>query len=150
MEIAKNSTILFRNTMRITEGHLDGFRRAITQAVVFAQEHGPQLMVEVFIDEERMLAHSFQLYRDSDAIRTHWRLSDPYIREVMEHCTVQHFEVFGAPDHDIVAALRTPMANPSPSSSRRASPASTVLRRPAWVDHALSGIHDSLSAYSIT
>ncbi len=85
MESTKSSTILFRNTMRITDGHLDGFRRAIAQAVAFAHEHGPQLMVEVFIDEERMLAHSFQLYRDSDAIRTHWRLSDPYIREVMEH-----------------------------------------------------------------
>lgn len=108
MEITKSNTILFRNAMRITDGHLDGFRRAIAQAVAFAQEHGPQLMVEVFIDEERMLAHSFQLYRDSDAIRTHWRLSDPYIREVMEHCTVQHFEIFGAPDHDIVAALKTP------------------------------------------
>ncbi|MDN3270503.1 hypothetical protein [Streptomyces sp. MA15] len=108
MEIAKSSTLLFRNTMRITDGHLDGFRRAIAQAVAFAQEHGPQLMVEVFIDEERMLAHSFQLYRDSDAVRAHWRLSDPYIREVMEHCTVQRFEIFGAPDHDIVAALKTP------------------------------------------
>ncbi|KRV47249.1 hypothetical protein AQ490_07160 [Wenjunlia vitaminophila] len=108
MKITNSSTILFRNTMRITDGHLDGFRHAIAQAVAFAQEHGPQLMVEVFIDEERMLAHSFQLYRDSDAIRTHWRLSDPYIREVMEHCTVQHFEIFGEPDHDIVAALKTP------------------------------------------
>ncbi|MEV5256395.1 hypothetical protein AB0K98_32210 [Streptomyces werraensis] len=108
MKIAESSTILFRNTMRIKEGHLDGFRRAIAQAVAFAQEHGPQLMVEVFIDEERMLAHSFQLYRDSDAIRIHWRLSDPYIRGVMEHCTVQHFEIFGAPDPDIVAALKTP------------------------------------------
>ncbi|MFF8540279.1 hypothetical protein ACF060_08250 [Streptomyces werraensis] len=108
MKIAESSTILFRNTMRIKEGHLDGFRRAIAQAVAFAQEHGPQLMVEVFIDEERMLAHSFQLYRDSDAIRVHWRLSDPYIRGVMEHCTVQHFEIFGAPDPDIVAALKTP------------------------------------------
>lgn len=108
MKITNSSTILFRNTMCITDGHLDGFRHAIAQAVAFAQEHGPQLMVEVFIDEERMLAHSFQLYRDSDAIRTHWRLSDPYIREVMEHCTVQHFEIFGEPDHDIVAALKTP------------------------------------------
>jgi hypothetical protein len=29
----KEQTILFRNTMRITDGHLDGFRRAIAQAV---------------------------------------------------------------------------------------------------------------------
>ncbi|MFJ8692009.1 hypothetical protein [Streptomyces roseolilacinus] len=108
MQTTHSSTILFHNTMRITDGRLDDFRHAIAQAVAFAREHGPQLMVEVFVDEERMLAHSFQLYRDSDAIRTHWRLSDPYIRGVMEHCTVQHFEVFGEPDHDIVAALQTP------------------------------------------
>ena len=108
MEITNSDTLLFRNTMRIADGRLDDFRHAIARAVAFAKEHGPQLMVEVFVDEERMLAHSFQLYRDSDAVRTHWRLSDPYIREVMEHCTVQHFEVFGEPDDDILAALRTP------------------------------------------
>ncbi|MFH8902674.1 hypothetical protein ACH4HG_40815 [Streptomyces coeruleorubidus] len=114
MKITNSSTILFHNTMRITDGHLDGFRHAIARAVAFTQEHGPQIMVEVFIDEVRMLAHSFQLYRDSDAIRAHWRLSDPYIREVMEHCTVQHFEIFGEPDHDIVAALKTPGGEPFP------------------------------------
>ncbi|MFH8931057.1 hypothetical protein [Streptomyces pristinaespiralis] len=116
MEITNSGTILFRNTMRITDGHLDGFRHAIARAVAFAQENGPQLMVEVFVDEERMLAYSFQLYRDSDSIRTHWRLSDPYIREVMEHCTVQHFEVFGHPDADIVAALKTPDGGSFPFS----------------------------------
>jgi hypothetical protein len=75
MTLTSSGTVLFRNTMRITDGHLGGFRQAIAQAVAFAEEHGPQLMVDVFIDEERMLAHSFQLYRDSDAVRTHWRLS---------------------------------------------------------------------------
>jgi quinol monooxygenase YgiN len=108
MKSASSSTILFRNTMRITDGHLDGFRQAIARAVDFTREHGPQLMVEVFVDEDRMLAYSFQLYHDSDAIRAHWKLSDPYIREVMEHCTVQRFEVFGEPDADILAALHTP------------------------------------------
>ncbi|MBM7169642.1 hypothetical protein JQK87_14695 [Streptomyces sp. G44] len=108
MKITDSGTILFRNTMRITDGHLDGFRHAIARAVAFTEEHGPQLMVEVFIDEERMLAHSFQLYRDSDAIRAHRELSDPYIREVMEHCTVRHFEIYGEPDDDIMAALKTP------------------------------------------
>ncbi|MFE6410085.1 hypothetical protein ACFVOR_24490 [Streptomyces sp. NPDC057837] len=114
MKDTNSSVILFHNTMRIIEGHLDDFRRAIARAVTFVEAHGPQLMVEVYIDEERMLAHSFQLYRDSDAIRTHWRLSDPYIREVMEHCTVQRFEVFGEPDDDIVAALQTPDGAPFP------------------------------------
>ncbi|MET9378788.1 hypothetical protein ABZX98_32405 [Streptomyces sp. NPDC002992] len=66
-------------------------------------------MVDVVIDEERTpLAHSFLLYRDCDAVRPPWRLSGPYIRGVLECCTVRHFEVFGEPDHDIVAALKTP------------------------------------------
>lgn len=101
--------ILFHNTMRITDGHLGEFQDAVRRAVEFVEEHGPQLMVDVFIDEERMLAHSYQLYRDSDAIREHWRLSDPYIRGVMEHCEVERFDVHGHPDDAIREGLR-PMA----------------------------------------
>ncbi|WP_020666502.1 hypothetical protein [Amycolatopsis nigrescens] len=97
MDAPEDAPILFHNTMRIKDGHLAGFREAIRQAVEFVEEHGPQLMVEVFIDEDRLLAHSFQLYRDSESILAHWRLSDPYIREVMEHCTVERFEIYGRP-----------------------------------------------------
>ncbi|SDM63285.1 hypothetical protein [Allokutzneria albata] len=106
MDIRDDGSLLFHNTMRIIEGHLEGFRNAITKAVRFAEEHGPQLMVEVFIDEPRMTAHSFQLFRDSDAVRTHWKLADPYIQEVMEHCRVEHFEIFGEPDEDVLAGVR--------------------------------------------
>ncbi|MET9394901.1 hypothetical protein ABZY20_31585 [Streptomyces sp. NPDC006624] len=106
MTTKDNAVLLFRNTMRIEEGHLESFRDAVSRAVAFAERHGPQLMVHTFVDEERMLAHSFQLYQDSDAVRTHWKLADPYIREVMEHCRVEHFEVFGEPDAEVAAGLR--------------------------------------------
>jgi hypothetical protein len=106
MNTPDSGLLLFRNTMRVTEGHLEEFRGAIDRAVSFVEQHGPQLMVEVFVDEERLLAHSFQLYRDSDAVREHWKLSDPYIQDVMAHCTVEHFEVFGAPDEDLAAGIR--------------------------------------------
>ncbi len=102
-----STSLLFRNTMRIVEGHLGGFRDAVTGAVAFAEQHGLQLMVETFVDEERMLAHSFQLYPDSDAVRLHWKLADPYIHEVMKHCQVERFEVFGTPDADVVAGVRS-------------------------------------------
>jgi hypothetical protein len=102
-----DTILLFRNTMRITDGHLKDFRDAIARAVAFAQQHGPQLMVETFVDEERMRAHSFQLYRDSDAVRTHWKLADPYIQDVMKHCQVERFEVFGEPDADVAAGVRS-------------------------------------------
>ncbi|KAF4407259.1 hypothetical protein [Streptomyces lycii] len=106
MNTPDSGFLLFRNTMRITEGHLDAFRSAVDRAVGFVEQHGPQLMVEVFVDEKQLLAHSFQLYRDSDAVREHWRLSDPYIQDVMEHCRVERFEVFGEPDEDVVAGIR--------------------------------------------
>lgn len=106
MNTPDSGLLLFRNTMRVTEGHLEEFRGAIDRAVSFVEQHGPQLMVEVFVDEERLLAHSFQLYRDSDAVREHWKLSDPYIQDVMAHCTVEHFEVFGAPDEDLATGIR--------------------------------------------
>jgi hypothetical protein len=105
-----STILLFRNTMRIAEGHLQGFRDAVTRAVAFAERHGPQLMVETFVDEERMLAHSFQLYQDSDAVRLHWKLADPYIHEVMKHCQVERFEVFGVPDADVVAGVRSALS----------------------------------------
>ncbi|MFJ4819623.1 hypothetical protein [Streptomyces sp. NPDC088801] len=98
--------LLFRNTMRITEGHLDAYREAVEKAVRFVEQHGPQVMVEVFIDEQTLLAHSFQMYRDSDSVRAHWRMSEPYIKEVMKHCRVERFEVFGRPDADVRAGVR--------------------------------------------
>lgn len=105
------NVLLFRNTMRITDGHLDDFKKAIAEAVQFAEENAPQLMVEVFLDEVNMVAHSIQLYRDTDAVRLHWKLSDPYIRAVMEHCTVQTFELFGQPDDDVLQELRTSLGD---------------------------------------
>ncbi|MFW5419453.1 hypothetical protein J0910_22815 [Nocardiopsis sp. CNT-189] len=97
--------ILFHNTMRVLDGHLAEFRAAIERAVAFVQGEGPQLMVEVFIDEPRMLAHSFQIYAGSDAVRAHWRMSDPYIRGVMEHCEIHDFAVYGDPDPELREAL---------------------------------------------
>lgn len=98
--------ILFRNTMRITEGHLDAFAQAIAAAVEFVEKNGPQLMVQTFIDEERMLAVSYQLYRDSAAILEHWRLADPYIAKVMEHCTVAEFQIHGEPSAEVLEGMR--------------------------------------------
>ncbi|QFG22055.1 hypothetical protein [Actinomadura sp. WMMB 499] len=119
--MSDETILLFRNTMRITDGHLDEFRDAIARAVEFAERHGPQLMVQTFVDEERMLAHSFQLYRDSDAVRRHWELADPYIQDVMEHCRVEHFEVFGEPDAGVAAGLRSSLGDRMPAFPPRAA-----------------------------
>ncbi|MBF6099101.1 hypothetical protein IU510_13550 [Nocardia cyriacigeorgica] len=100
-------SILFHNTMRITDGHLEEFAAAVKRAVAFVEEHGPQLMVQVFLDEERGLAHSFQLYPDSDAVLRHWQLSDPYIQDVMAHCTVQSFDTYGELSDEVIEGLRS-------------------------------------------
>lgn len=106
MRSTPSEPLLLHNTMRITEGHLDEFRTAVRRAVEFVEQHGPQLMVQVFIDEERLLAHSFQLYPDSAAILTHWQLSDPYIQDVMAHCSVERLDLYGEPDAAVVDGLR--------------------------------------------
>jgi len=110
MSETPGGTLLLHNTMRITEGHLEAYREAIEAAVAFTREHAPQLMVEVFLDEEHMRAHSFQLYADSDAVLRHWGLSDPYIRAVNEHCEVLSLEVYGDPDDRVRAGLPAPEA----------------------------------------
>lgn len=105
-------TILFHNTMKVTEGHLDPFKEALRQAVDFVREHGPQLMVQVFIDEDRGVAHSFQLYPDSQAVLDHWVLSDPYIDAVMAHCTVESFENYGQMSEEVLTGLRDSVGDP--------------------------------------
>jgi hypothetical protein len=45
---------------------------------VFAQQHEPQLMVQTFVDEERMGTRTFQLYQNSDTVRRHCKPADPY------------------------------------------------------------------------
>lgn len=105
MDVKTDETLLFSNTMRIAEGHLAEFVDAIRVAVEFAERNGPQLMVQTFIDEQRMLAHSYQVYRDSESVLVHWQQSDPYISKVMEHCSVARFEVYGRPSDEVLAGL---------------------------------------------
>ncbi len=103
--------ILLRNTMRIAKGHLEQYKSAVRAAVEFVEQRGPQLMVEVFIDEPSMRAYSFQLYADSAAILEHWRLTDPHIQQVMEHCDVEALDVYGQPDQEVVRNLPQPGGN---------------------------------------
>ncbi len=105
MTATTSDRLLFRNTMRITPGHLEEFRAAIDAAVRFAEQHAPQLLVDVFIADDGQTATSFQLYPDSASVLRHWELSDPYIAEVMRHCRVDRFEVFGEPSDSVLDGL---------------------------------------------
>lgn len=102
-------TILLRNTMAFDRAHADEFRQAIHDAVGFARENAPQLMVQVYWDLDQALCYSFQLYADSEAILRHWEVSDPHIAAVMKYCVVKQMEVYGSPSdavrNGIVAAV---------------------------------------------
>lgn len=97
----KGGPILLRNTMAFDRQHAAEFRKAIINAVDFANKHAPQLMVQTYIDDEKGLFYSFQLFQDSDAILRHWQVSDPNIAEVMKYCVVRSMEVYGSPSKEV-------------------------------------------------
>lgn len=92
-----NGPILLRNTMAFDRQYAAEFKNAIINAVEFANKHAPQLMVQTYVDDEKGLCYSFQLFQDSDAILRHWDVSDPNIAEVMKYCVVRNMEVYGSP-----------------------------------------------------
>ncbi|GAA2819116.1 hypothetical protein [Saccharopolyspora taberi] len=40
----------------------------------------------------------------------HWKMSDPYIQDVMEHCTVESFETYGEMSDEVLTGLRSGLA----------------------------------------
>ncbi len=111
MTATQGQTLLMHNTMRITAGHLVEFKEAVRRAVEYVERHGPQLTVQVFVDDEQRIAHSFQLYPDSAAVLRHWSLSDPYISDVMQHCTVESLVLYGEPDEAVAEGLSSMLAD---------------------------------------
>ena len=97
----KHGPILLRNTMAFDRRHAAEFKQAIINAVEFANQHAPQLMVQTYVDEENCLCYSFQLFQDSEAILRHWQVSDPNIAEVMKYCEVRSMEVYGSPSEAV-------------------------------------------------
>lgn len=93
----KGSPVLLRNTMAFDRQHAAEFKRAIINAVEFANQHAPQLMVQTYVDDEKGLCYSFQLFQDSDALLRHWQVSDRHIAEVMKYCVIRSMEVYGDP-----------------------------------------------------
>ncbi|MGH3696180.1 MAG: hypothetical protein ACRDRX_19665 [Pseudonocardiaceae bacterium] len=43
--------------------------------------------------------------RDFESVLMHWRLSDPYISKVIEHCTMEKFDVYGQPSEEVREGL---------------------------------------------
>jgi hypothetical protein len=91
----ETSPVLLRNIMAFDRQHVAEFKRAIVNAVEFAHQRAPQLMVQTYVDDENGLCYSFQLFQDSDAVLRHWQVSDPSIAEVMKYCVIRSTEVYG-------------------------------------------------------
>lgn len=89
----------------ILPGKLEQFKDAIRKAVAFAEANGPQLVVETFVDDEAMRAHSLQIMPSSEAILEHWRIADPHIRDVMESCVMRRLDVYAQPSEEVMLGL---------------------------------------------
>ena len=100
-----SNRIMQLTTFEIHEGKLDAFKESIRKAVAFAEANGPQLLVEVYIDDQAMRAHSCQIQPDSEAILAHWRMSDPYIQAVMETCALTRVDIYGQPNDAVMAGM---------------------------------------------
>jgi len=97
--------IMQLTTFEIHEGRLSQFKDSIDKGVAFAEANGSQLMVEVYLDERAMRAHSCQIYADSASILAHWALADSHIQSVMEHCTLKRLDVYGKPSEAVLAGI---------------------------------------------
>ncbi|PLP60670.1 hypothetical protein CYK37_05990 [Mesorhizobium loti] len=97
--------IIQLSSFDIRPGKLEQFKEAIRKAVAFAEAQGPQLVVETFIDEDSLRAHSLQVMPSSEAILAHWKIADPHIREVMESCIMRRLDVYGEPNEEVMLGL---------------------------------------------
>ncbi|MBI4260009.1 MAG: hypothetical protein HY658_05540 [Actinobacteria bacterium] len=98
--------IVFVTTMQIHEGKLEQFKEGSQKAMAWAEANGPQLMQGVYIDEEEMRAHGFQLHRDSESILSWWQVGDPHIQDVMQHITVTRVDIYGRPSDAVMEGMR--------------------------------------------
>ncbi len=115
----QTSPILLRNTLAFDRQQVAEFKRAIVNAVEFANQHAPQLMVQSYVDDENGLCYSFQLFQDSEAVLRHWQVSDPSIAEVMKYCVIRSMEVYG----DASKAVRDGILNAVGNASVSFTPA---------------------------
>ena len=98
--------IIFITTSQIQDGALEKVKEAARKSVDFIEANGPQLLAEVCIDEKELRFHSIQVHRDSASILTHWQLTDPYMRDVMQHITTTRVDVYGQPSEDVMAGMQ--------------------------------------------
>ena len=98
--------IVFITTNQIGDGALEKVKEAARKSTDFLEANGPQLMAEVFIDESELRLIGMQVHRDSESILTHWQISDPYMRDVMQYTTATRVDIYGQPSEAVMAGMR--------------------------------------------
>jgi hypothetical protein len=98
--------IIFITTSQIQNGALEKVKEAARKSVEFIEANGPQLLAEVCIDENELRFHSIQIHRDSESILTHWQLTDPYMRDVMQYITTTRVDIYGQPNEAVMAGMQ--------------------------------------------
>ncbi len=97
--------IVFITTFQIEEGATEAFKEAARRSTAFLEANGPQLLAEVAIDEASGRAHGIQVHADSASILAHWKLSDPHMRDVMQHITTKRVDIYGDPSDEVIAGM---------------------------------------------
>ena len=98
--------IIFVTTFQIENGALEKFKEAVRKQMDFLETNGPQLAVELCIEENELRAHGVQVHRDSESILTHWQLADPYMRDVMQYITTTRVDIYGQPNEAVIEGMR--------------------------------------------
>ena len=98
--------IVFITTNQIESGALEKCKDAFRKSNDFLETNGPQLMLEVYINENEMRAYGLQIHRDSESILTHWQLADPYMRDVMQYLTTMRVDIYGQPNEAVMEGMR--------------------------------------------
>lgn len=98
--------IIFITTSQIENGTLEKCKEAFRKSVDFLKANGPQLMAEVCIDEKELRAHTIQVHRNSESILAHWKLADPYMRDVMQYLTTTRVEFYGQPNDVVMEGMK--------------------------------------------
>lgn len=98
--------IAFVTTLRIHDGKLQEFKAATQRSLAFAEENGPQVMAGIYIDEDDMRAHGFQVHRDSESILKAWQTMDPHIKEVLQHSSTTRVDIYGQPNEAVMEGMQ--------------------------------------------
>ncbi len=101
-----SGSIVFVTINQIESGALEKCKDAFRKSIDFLETNGPQLMLEVYIDENEMRAYGLQVHRDSDSILAHWQLADPYMRDVMQYLTTTPVDIYGQPNEAVMEGMR--------------------------------------------